>query len=113
MAKGLCGGLTPDVLANLTHQPVEVSSGVEAAQHLKNCKHLMILTGAGLSAASGIPTFRGAGGFWTKSYGGIDNPMDILTQQFFAKNPEAFWDWHFDFEDILQDKEPNAGHFAI
>lgn len=39
----------------------------------------MILTGAGLSAASGIPTFRGDNGFWKKDYGGIMNPEKILT----------------------------------
>jgi len=66
-----------------------------------------------LSAASGIPTFRGAGGFWTKTYDGVEDPCEILTLKFFLEKPAAFWDWHFDFEDLLQGKEPNAGHYAI
>ena len=61
--------------AALSHQPIEISSGKEAAEYLKDSKRICILTGAGLSAASGVPTFRGSGGFWTKSYGGIDDPM--------------------------------------
>lgn len=73
----------------------------------------MILTGAGLSAASGVPTFRGAGGFWTKSYEGVEDPTEILTQSFFMKQPESFWDWHFDFEELMHSKEPNDGHHAI
>jgi NAD-dependent SIR2 family protein deacetylase len=48
----------------------------EAAKHLIGKKNIMILTGAGLSAASGIPTFRGAKGFWTSkgSYAGYSEP---------------------------------------
>lgn len=55
----------------------------EAAKYLKDCKNIMILTGAGLSAASGIPTFRGDNGFWTKTYDNYSDPTDILTQECF------------------------------
>lgn len=101
------------MIASLSHSRVEAASGIEAAHYLKDCRNILILTGAGLSAASGIPTFRGAGGFWTKNYGGVEDPMKILTMNFLNENPEAFWDWHFDFEDIIEGKEPNAGHHAI
>ena len=72
--KAVCGGLTPEVIQNLSHTPIQVATGTEAAHFLKESKHLCILTGAGLSAASGVPTFRGANGFWTKSYAGVEDP---------------------------------------
>lgn len=107
------GGIEFGNKSKLTHAPIYVQSGAEAAVYLKDCKNILILTGAGLSAASGIPTFRGSGGFWTKSYAGVDDPKQILTLAFFRENPEQFWQWHFDFNDILEGKEPNAGHYAI
>ena len=70
----------------------------------------MILTGAGLSAASGVPTFRGKDGFWSK--GGLE-AQDILTCEYFKENPEENWQWHFDFMKIMQEVEPNVGHYAI
>ena len=79
----MLAGLTPAAIANLTHTPVQVTTGTEAAQYLENSQHICILTGAGLSAASGVPTFRGSGGFWTRSYAGVEDPTEILTFRFF------------------------------
>ena len=64
-------------------KPRKIETGREAAIHLKGCKRLLVLTGAGLSAASGIPTFRGENGLWKKPYGEETNPMKILTKTFF------------------------------
>ena len=56
-----------------------IESPKDAAKHLIGKKKIVILTGAGLSAASGIPTFRGDNGFWTKAYGDESDPTVILT----------------------------------
>ncbi len=82
---------------------------------MKNCKKVTILTGAGVSAASGIPTFRGQDGFWKESKRYLDesDPKKILTRSFFDKNPMANWEWHYDFLKILAGKQSNAGHRAI
>ena len=70
------------------------------------CKKIMMLTGAGISAASGIPTFRGNDGFWkdAKKYAGEANPMEVLTNRFFQQNPMAVWEWHYDFIKLAKDK---------
>ena len=64
-----------DETTNFTHTPCEANE-TEAAKALQGKKHILILTGAGLSAASGIPTFRGDNGFWTQKnkYGSYSDP---------------------------------------
>lgn len=87
----------------------------EAAAEIVGKKKIVVLTGAGLSAASGIPTFRGNEGFWKtkKNYGGESNPEALLMKSFFAEKPEAVWEWHYDFIDLCKGKKANAGHIAI
>jgi NAD-dependent deacetylase len=90
-------------------------TAIQAAAFLKDRKKFLILTGAGLSAASGVPTFRGNEGFWKtkKNYGGEADPMSLLMNGFFAEKPEAVWEWHYDFIDLCEGKKPNDGHKAI
>ena len=103
----------PDVFK---HSP-KVCNAKEAAQYLIGKKKVAILTGAGISAASGIPTFRGQDGFWkdAKNYAGEKDPMVVMTLEFFAKHPEANWEWHYDFLKLMRDKDVkvNKGHVAV
>ena len=73
------------------------------------------MTGAGINAASGIPTFRGQDGFWkdAKHYAGETKPEQICTTEFFRQNPMAVWEWHYDFIKLVSTKSVNAGHTAI
>ena len=76
-------------------------------------KNIIILTGAGLSAANGIPTFRGDNGFCTNKLGEGINPEEILTSRFFKENPGLNWQWHYDFLALAEKCKPNEGHKAI
>ena len=64
------------------------------------------MTGAGISAASGIPTFRGQGGFWkdAKKYANEQDPMLLLRREFFDVNPMPIWEWHYDFIKLAKGK---------
>ena len=88
-------------------------TATEAGKLLKDKKNVIILTGAGLSAASGIPTFRGNNGLWTKKYKHCETPEDLATFRFFSKYPEIKWEWCHDFLELIQRNEPNEGHHAI
>jgi NAD-dependent deacetylase len=74
---------------------------------LSESEHAVVFTGAGISAESGIPTFRGAGGLWQKY-----NPEEVASIYGFKRNPKAFWE--FAKELIVKTKAtPNPGHYAI
>ncbi|CAI2366975.1 unnamed protein product [Moneuplotes crassus] len=85
----------------------------DASELLKDKRNIVILTGAGLSAASGIPTFRGNDGLWTKKYKYCETPEELATLKFFKVHPEVKWQWTHDFYDLCKNAEPNAGHKAI
>ena len=75
---------------------------------LQNMKRVAILTGAGISAESGIPTFRGKEGLW-KTY----RAEELATPSAFSQNPKLVWEWYDWRRDLIGPKEPNAGHKVL
>lgn len=71
----------------------------------RDFKRIVFFTGAGMSAESGIPTYRGAGGIW-----GQYNYEDYACQRAFDRDPEKVWDFHDKRREMVASKEPNPGH---
>ncbi|KFU92132.1 hypothetical protein M959_00604 [Chaetura pelagica] len=71
-------------------------------------KHIAIITGAGVSAESGVPTFRGAGGFWRKW-----QAQELATPAAFARNPSRVWEFYHYRREVMLSKHPNPAHVAI
>lgn len=71
-------------------------------------KNIVILTGAGVSAESGIDTFRGGGGLWEQH-----RVEDVATPEAFARDPELVLRFYDMRRAAIQEKEPNAAHFAL
>lgn len=75
-------------------------------------RRLTVLTGAGISAESGIPTFRGPEGYWragSKEY----RPQEMATRRMFETNPEDVWAWYLYRRSVCRRARPNAGHLAL
>ena len=72
-------------------------------------RHIAVLTGAGMSAESGVPTFRDAQtGLWSQF-----NPQDLATEAAFRAHPQRVWDWYVHRREMIADVQPNAGHRAL
>ena len=68
----------------------------------------VVLTGAGVSAESGVPTFRGADGIWKKL-----NPQELASIDGFMSNPKLVWEWYLFRRNIVDKVEPNPGHLTL
>lgn len=72
-------------------------------------RHLAVLTGAGVSAESGIPTFREAQtGLWAQY-----RPQDLATREAFQRNPQLVWNWYAWRRQLVARARPNPGHYAL
>jgi len=75
---------------------------------LQEASRVVVLTGAGISAESGIPTFRGEEGLWKKY-----RPEELATPAAFSQDPKFVWEWYDWRRGIIGQKEPNPGHKVI
>lgn len=78
-------------------------------QALRSSSHIVALTGAGISAESGVPTFREAQtGLWAQY-----DPQELATPQAFQRNPKLVWEWYAWRRELVTTAVPNPGHLAL
>lgn len=81
----------------------------DAAASLRQAREVVVLTGAGVSAESGVPTFRDAQtGLWAEF-----KPEDLATPEAFRRNPKLVWTWYATRRARVQEVAPNPAHFAV
>lgn len=100
---------TPKVNYLLSDTMLSSSSNLKSFQnHLIFSKRIIALVGAGLSASSGLPTFRGSGGMW-RNYDAID----LATPEAFRANPSLVWQFYSARRSAALKARPNAGHYSL
>jgi len=75
---------------------------------IRAAERVVVLTGAGISAESGVPVFRGSAGLWRQF-----RPEDLATPAAFARQPELVWEWYLWRRERIAAARPNAGHEVI
>jgi NAD-dependent deacetylase len=75
---------------------------------LRNASSIAVLTGAGISAESGLPTFRGKDGLWNDK-----KIEELATVESMKKDPEQFWQFYSERRSKLKEARPNLGHYAL
>ena len=85
------------------------ADGIERlAERLRGASRVTVVTGAGVSAASGIPTFRGAGGLWRNF-----RPEELATADAFARDPKLVWEWYAWRRGLVAAAKPNRAHEVL
>ncbi|HXH48302.1 MAG TPA: NAD-dependent protein deacylase [Terriglobia bacterium] len=77
-------------------------------QKLRDARNVLVLSGAGVSAESNIPTFRGEDGWWRSL-----NPAELATFAAFKRDPRLVWEWYDYRRGLIANASPNAGHRAL
>ncbi len=75
---------------------------------VQRVERVVVLTGAGISAESGVPTFRGEKGLWKQF-----RPEDLASVDAFLSHPEVVWEWYAFRRKLISEVEPNDGHRAL
>ncbi|PGH14997.1 hypothetical protein AJ79_02677 [Helicocarpus griseus UAMH5409] len=78
------------------------------SEHLRRSQNILALLGAGISAASGLPTFRGPGGLWRSH-----NPTSLATPEAFGRDPGLVWQFYSHRRHMALKAQPNAAHYAL
>jgi len=87
---------------------METTQIQQAAEILHRAQRVAVLTGAGISAESGVPTFRGKDGLWKQF-----RAEDLATPEAFARDPRLVWEWYDWRRGIVGRAEPNPGHTVL
>jgi NAD-dependent deacetylase len=77
-------------------------------EKLWRAKHVVVLSGAGISAESGVPTFRGEGGLWRQF-----RAVDLATPEAFLRDPKLVWEFYNWRRELIGPLSPNPGHLAL
>ena len=77
-------------------------------ERVSGAESVCVLTGAGISAESGVPTFRGKEGLWKKF-----KPEELANVDAFMQNPTLVWEWYSYRKKVISEVQPNPGHFAL
>jgi NAD-dependent deacetylase len=85
---------------------MQISANLKALLHPKT--RVAVLTGAGVSQESGVPTFRDKDGLWQKF-----KPEELASMSAFLKNPTLVWEWYEHRRKVIREVKPNAGHEAL
>ena len=80
----------------------------QVARAIRDATSVLAATGAGISAESGVPVFRGPGGLWRNH-----RPEELATAEAFARQPGVVWEWYRWRRERIRAAEPNAGHLAL
>jgi NAD-dependent deacetylase len=80
----------------------------ELAGRIRSASRITVLTGAGVSAASGVPTFRGQGGLWRNFL-----PEQLATPEAFRRDPKLVWEWYNWRREVIAKRHPNAAHTVL
>jgi NAD-dependent deacetylase len=92
-----------------SRRPIDADAKLnEAAKVMRQAQRIAVLTGAGISAESGLPTFSGAGGLWEGN-----RLEDVATPMAFRRDPSHVWRFYNSRRAALAAVHPNAGHFAL
>jgi len=81
---------------------------IDVREWIRAAGSVAVLTGAGISAESGVPTFRGPSGLW-RQY----RPEDLATPEAFHRDPKLVWEWYSWRRGLIAEAKPNAGHLAL